>query len=112
MRASLHIAMNRHVRLIVAAAVVCAVLIAVSLYLRSWGGVALVVMGAAGFAWYRIQVARGEAETERFFADAGEDTRLTSFQGTGFQGGSPSEMPVDRPTAPPAPGAAPPSPPR
>jgi len=34
-----------------------------------------------------VQVARGEA-AERFFGDAGEDTRLTSFQG-----GSPSEMP-------------------
>ena len=99
--------MNRNARLITAVAVVCAVLIAVSLYLKSWGGVALVLMGAAGIAWYRIQVARGEEATDRFFADAGEETRLTSFQGTGFQGGSPSEMPVDRPQPPDVP-----SPPR
>lgn len=69
------------------AAVVAALLLALSWYLRSWGGLALVTVGAAGFAWYRIQVARSEA-AERFFGDAGEDTRLTSFQG-----GSPSEMP-------------------
>ena len=95
--------MSTNARLITAAAVVCAVLVALSLYLKSWGGVALVVMAAAGFAWYRIQVMRGEEAAERFFADAGEDTRLTSFQGTGFPNGSPSEMPVDRPHArPPA----------
>lgn len=88
--------MTRSSRLIaVAAAVVAAVLLlCLSLYLRSWGGVALVVLAAAGFAWYRVQVARGEA-AERFFGDAGEDTRLTSFQG-----GSPSEMPFGR-TLPP-----------
>jgi hypothetical protein len=65
--------------------------LALSWYLHSWGGIALVGMAAAGFAWYRVQVARGEA-AERFFGDAGEDTRLT-----GFQGGSPSEMsPLER----------------
>jgi hypothetical protein len=64
----------------------CAVL-ALSWYLHSWGGIALVLVAGAGLAWYRNQVARGEA-AERFFSDAGEDTRLTSFQG-----GSPSEMP-------------------
>jgi hypothetical protein len=101
--------MSTNARLIAAAAVVCALLLALSLYLKSWGGVALVVMAGAGFAWYRIQVMRGEEATERFFADAGEDTRLTNFQGTGFQNASPSEMPVDRPRAAPpaAPGAAP-----
>lgn len=105
--------MNRNARLITAAALVCAVLLGVSLYLKSWGGVALVVVGAAGFGWYRIQVARGEEASERFFADAGEETRLTSFQGTtGFQHASPSEMPVDRPKSPPPPGAAPPPAPR
>ena len=101
-------AMRPNVRLIASVAVVCALLLALSLYLHSWGGVALVLVGAAGFGWYRIQVARGREASEQFFADAGEDTRLTSFQGTGFQGGSPSEMPVDRPPAPPAAGAAPP----
>jgi hypothetical protein len=95
--------MSRNARLLTAVALASAALIAVSLYLQSWGGVALVVVAAAGFAWYRIQVARGE-EAERFFADAGEDTRLTSFQGTGFHNGSPSEMPVDRPQPPPPPG--------
>lgn len=69
------------------AAVLAVLVLALSWYLRSWGGIALVAVGAAGFAWYRIQVARSEA-AERFFGDAGEDTRLTSFQG-----GSPSEMP-------------------
>jgi hypothetical protein len=39
-----------------------------------------------------MQVAQTEA-TERFFGDPGDDTRLT-----GFQGGSPSEMPLDRTT--------------
>lgn len=101
--------MSTNARLLAVAAVVCALLVALSLYFKSWGGVALVVMSAAGFAWYRIQVMRGEEATERFFADAGEDTRLTSFQGTVFPHGSPSEMPVDRAATPPA---APSSPPR
>jgi hypothetical protein len=83
--------MKRSSRLAAAALVVALVLLAVSLYLRMWGGVALVVVAAAGLAWYRMQVARS-AEGDAFFADAGEDTRLTSFQG-----GSPSEMPLDRP---------------
>lgn len=104
--------MTRNARLIIAVAIACAVLVALSLYLKSWGGVALVVTGAAGFAWYRIQVMRGEEATERFFDDAGEETRLTSFQGTtGFQHASPSEMPVDRPRAAPA-TPVPPSEPR
>jgi hypothetical protein len=68
-------------------AVAAAVVLALSWYLRSWGGVALVALGVAGYAWYRVQVARSE-DAEHFFGDAGEDTRLTSFQG-----GSPSEMP-------------------
>lgn len=82
--------MSRSKRLIALAAAVLLALLAVSVYFRSWGGLALILLTAAGLAWYRIQVARGEA-TERFFGDAGEDTRLTTFQG-----GSPSEMPVDR----------------
>ena len=77
-------------RLIALAAIVVVLLLALSLYLRSWGGIALIAVVAAGLVWYRVQVARGEA-TERFFGDAGEDTRLTTFQA-----GSPSEMPVDR----------------
>jgi hypothetical protein len=102
--------MSRNARLIAAVALASALLVALSLYLQSWGGVALVVVGAAGFAWYRIQVARGEEASERFFADAGEDTRLTSFQGTGFHNASPSEMPVD--PAPVQPPASPPAEPR
>jgi hypothetical protein len=84
--------MKRSHRLILAAAVLIGFVLAVSLYLHSWGGLALIAVSAAGFAWYRTQVARSEAE--QFFGDAGEDTRLTSFQG-----GSPSEMPLD-PTLP------------
>ena len=89
--------MTRSTRLIAAAAVVLAGLLALSAYLRSWGGVALVVLAAAAFAWYRVQVAKGEAD-DAFFGEAGEDTRLTSFQG-----GSPSEMPLDRGGTRPAP---------
>ncbi|MBC5781833.1 hypothetical protein H8N03_02690 [Ramlibacter sp. USB13] len=80
--------MKRPGRLVpIAAALAAVLLLALSWYLRSWGGVAFVAVAAAGYAWYRVQVARGEA-AERFFSDAGEDTRLTSFQA-----GSPSEMP-------------------
>jgi hypothetical protein len=97
--------MKRTHRFIAAAAAAVAALLVLGLsaYLRSWGGIALVAVAAAGYAWYRVQVARGEA-AEQFFGDAGEDTRLTSFQG-----GSPSEMsPFDR-TVPP--GTAKPAPP-
>ena len=97
--------MKRTHRLIAAAAAAVAALLVLGLsaYLRSWGGIALVAVAAAGFAWYRVQVARGEA-AEQFFGEAGEDTRLTSVQG-----GSPSEMtPFDR-TVPP--GQAKPRPP-
>ena len=82
--------MTRSSRFLALAALVALLLLGLSLYLRSWGGVALVLVAAAGLAWYRVQVARGE-DAERFFGDAGEDTRLTSFQA-----GAPSEMPVDR----------------
>jgi hypothetical protein len=83
--------MSRNKRLLIAAAALAALaLLGLSIYLRSWGGVALVVVAAAGFAWYRVQVAQSEA-AEQFFGEGGEDTRLTSFQA-----GSPSEMPVDR----------------
>lgn len=82
--------MKNRPRLLAAAGVVTLLLLGLSLYLRSWGGVALLVVIGGGYAWYRMQVARSEA-AEQFFGDAGEDTRLTSFQG-----GSPSEMPVDR----------------
>jgi hypothetical protein len=81
-------------RLALAAVAAAIGVLALSWYLHSWGGIALVAVAAAGFAWYRVQVARGEA-AERFFGDAGEDTRLT-----GFQPGSPSEMsPLDRAAA-------------
>jgi hypothetical protein len=68
-----------------------------AIWFHSWGGLALVVVGAVGILWYRLQVARN-AGTEDFFGDAGEETRLTAFQG-----GSPSEMPVERGPAPRAP---------
>jgi hypothetical protein len=83
--------MKSSASLLAVAVVAAALVLALSWYLHSWGGPALVAVAAAGYAWYRVQVARGEA-AERFFGDAGEDTRLTSFQG-----GSPSEMPnIDR----------------
>jgi len=83
-------AMKHPARLLAAIALAALVLV-LSWYLRSWGGVALVAIAAAAYAWYSIQVARGEA-AERFFGDAGEDTRLTSFQA-----GSPSEIsPLER----------------
>ncbi|MGV3570693.1 MAG: hypothetical protein ACO1PB_08840 [Ramlibacter sp.] len=74
-----------------------AALAAIAAWFRAWGLLTLVVVGGAGLAWYRLQVARSAA-TEKFFGDMGEDTRLTGFQG------APSEMPVDRqPPAPPPP---------
>jgi hypothetical protein len=91
--------MKSRPRLTAAAAIACVLLLLVlCLYLRSWGGLALLIGAVAGVAWYRIQVARGEEDAGRFFADAGEETRLNSFQGTGFH--SPSEMPVERPAHP------------
>ena len=88
--------MTRRKRLILAATVAALLVLGLSWYMHSWGGVVLVTVAGAGFAWYRVQVARGEA-AEQFFGDVGEDTRLTSFQA-----GSPSEMPpLDR-TVPPA----------
>src|SRR5205085_7880557 len=53
--------MKRSARLLAAAVLAAAVVLALSWYLHSWGGVALVAVAAAGFAWYRVQVARGEA---------------------------------------------------
>lgn len=81
--------MSRSARFLLAAALAAAAVLGVSLYLHLWGGIALVVVAAAGIAWYRMQVAQAQA-TEQFFGDAGEDTRLT-----GFQAASPSEMPGD-----------------
>jgi hypothetical protein len=91
--------MKRPNRLLAAAAVVALLLLALSVYLQAWGGVALIVLAAAGYAWYHVQVTRSEA-AEQFFGDMGEETRLT-----GFQAGSPSEMPTtDRaPLDPPQP---------
>lgn len=68
-----------------------AALAGIAAWYRAWGLVALVLVGGAGLAWYRVQVARS-ADTEKFFGDMGEETRLTALQGE-----SPSEMPVDRP---------------
>jgi hypothetical protein len=86
--------MKRSKPLVAGAVVAALAILALSFYLHSWGGLALLAVAAGGFAWYRTQVARSEA-AEQFFGDLGEDTRLTSFQG-----GSPSEMPLDR-TIPP-----------
>jgi hypothetical protein len=94
--------MKRSTPLIALAVVACVALLALSLYLHSWGGVTLIALGAAGVAWYRMQVARGEA-AEQFFGDLGEETRLT-----GFQGGPGSELPPEHAR----PGAAPNEPPR
>lgn len=93
--------MRRTTRLTTLAIVACVVLLllGLSLYLHSWGGVALIVLGGAGFAWYRSQVVRSE-QSEDFFGDLGEETRLTSFQG-----GSASELPPADRTVP---GALPP----
>lgn len=84
--------MSRSARLTILAALVAVLVLLLSLYMHSWGGIALVGVAGGVLAWYRIQVARGEAEADQFFADAGEETRLT-----GFQAGAPSEMPLDRP---------------
>ena len=92
-----------HLILIAIAALACLLLLALSLYLQSWGGVALVLLAGAGLAWYRVQVARGEEDAARFFADAGEDTRLTSFQPTVFPGAAAPGAPAGEhpPTTPP-----------
>lgn len=95
-------ATKRRLRVAAIAALAAALVLALSLYLHSWGGVALVAVAAAGYAWYRTQVRRGEV-ADQFFGDMGEETRLT-----GFQGGSPSELtPFDR-TMPPQRPAEPP----
>jgi len=92
--------MNRTARFITAVALGSIVLLGLSAYLHSWGGVVLLVLGAGAIAWYRAQVAEGEA-AERFFGDMGEETRLTNFQAGGA-----SEMPLDSglpaPAGPPA----------
>ena len=81
--------MSRNVRFIVAIVLASIVLLGLSAYLHSWGGIVLLALGAGAIAWYRAQVAEGEA-AERFFGDMGEETRLTNFQA-----GSASEMPMD-----------------
>jgi hypothetical protein len=81
--------MHRTARYIAAAALASIVLLGLSAYLHSWGGIVLLALGAVAIAWYRAQVAEGEA-AERFFGDMGEETRLTNFQAGGA-----SEMPLD-----------------
>lgn len=71
-----------------------AVLAGIAGWSRAWGLLALVLVGGAGYAWYRVQVDRN-ADTEKFFGDMGEETRLT-----GFQAGPASELPADRAPAP------------
>jgi hypothetical protein len=93
--------MSRSLRLILLVIVFAALLLGAA-WIGSWGALALLLVTGGGLVWYRVQVARTEA-AEQFFGDLGEETRLT-----GFQGGSPSEMPVDRqPPRPPAPPAPP-----
>ena len=82
--------MTRTARFLAIAVLASLVLLGLSAYLHSWGGIVLLVLGAAAVAWYRAQVAEGEA-AERFFGDMGEETRLTNFQAGGA-----SELPVDR----------------
>jgi hypothetical protein len=90
--------MKRPTRLVALAAAIAVLVLGLSLYLHSWGGVALLVVLGGGFTWYHLQVARTE-DADPFFGDMGEETRLT-----GFQGGSPSEMPsLDRTMPPPRP---------
>jgi hypothetical protein len=79
--------MSRTQRLVLLAAAFAA-LVAVAAWYRSWGALALILVGGIGGVWYRMQVERSKA-TEKFFGDAGEDTRLTGL------GPAPSEMPVD-----------------
>jgi hypothetical protein len=74
---------------LLAAAIVAVTGALLALWFHSWGALALIVVATVGVAWYRVQVARSAA-AEKFFGEPGEETRLT-----GFQGGSPSEMPVD-----------------
>jgi len=81
--------MSRTARFIAAAVAASLALLGLSAWLHSWGGIVLVLLGAAAIAWYRAQVAEGEA-AEPFFGDMGEETRLTSFQA-----GSASEMPLE-----------------
>lgn len=70
-------------------------LAAVAAYRHAWGLVALLVVGGAGFAWYRLRLVRSAAG-EKFFGGTGEDTRLPSLQA------APSEMPAgqDPPASP------------
>lgn len=72
------------------AALVATVLLVVAWWFQSWGALAFLFVAGVGWGWYRVQVARSAA-AEKFFGELGEETGLT-----GFQGGSPSEMPVDR----------------
>jgi hypothetical protein len=65
-------------------------LLGFAVWARSWGAIVLLVTAGIGWAWYRRQVARS-TEVEKFFEDAGEDTRLT-----GFGAVSPSELPPSR----------------
>jgi len=79
--------MSRTTLLIALAAVAVA---AIAGYFRYWGAIALVAVLLGGYLWMRWRNSRHH-DTEKFFEDAGEETRLTNIQG-----GSPSEMPVDR----------------
>lgn len=63
---------------------------AIAGYYRYWGAIALVAVLMAGYGWMRWRATRNPV-TEKFFEDMGEETRMTHIQG-----GSPSEMPVDR----------------
>lgn len=71
-------------------AAVAAAVAGVAAYYRYWGAIALVAVLMAGYGWMRWRATRNPV-TEKFFEDMGEETRMTHIQG-----GSPSEMPVDR----------------
>lgn len=71
--------------------ILAAGLAGIAVWYQSWGALALLLVGAVGWGWYRVQVARSAA-AEKFFGELDEETRLTNIQP------SPSEMPVDRPS--------------
>ena len=53
--------MKRSHRLIAAAALAALLVLVLSIYLHSWGGLVLLAAAVGAFAWYRIQVARSAA---------------------------------------------------
>lgn len=89
--------MSRTTRLLLLAFAYAGVLL-LALLQQSWGALALLAVGGGGWAWYRMQVARTEAD-EKSFSDVPEDTRTTALEAVA------GEMPVKHP-APTPPGSA------